>query len=205
MIIVLKPGASKKDIKHIEDKILATLLLIATAPLLPVIALAIKAESHGPVFFRQCRRGFNQRVFDVIKFRTMYVHQDENEVQQATPGDARVTKVGRILRRLSLDELPQLFNVLKGDMSLVGPRPHALDHDEKFDSELDTYANRHQVKPGMTGLAQVKGLRGETTTPAALEARINADIEYIQTWSLWLDLKILSQTIIAVLSGKNAH
>jgi Undecaprenyl-phosphate glucose phosphotransferase len=192
-------------IKRVEDKVLGALLLLATAPLFPVIALAIKAESRGPVFFRQCRRGLNNRVFDVIKFRTMHAQEQGPDVQQAKPGDARVTRVGAVLRRLSMDELPQLINVLKGDMSLVGPRPHALVHDDKFSEELESYANRQQVKPGMTGLAQVRGFRGETSSPEALEARVNADIEYIRTWSLGLDLSILGKTVTAVLTGKNAH
>lgn len=192
-------------IKRIEDKVLGTLLLIATAPLFPLIALAIKAESPGPVFFCQRRRGLNQRMFNVIKFRTMHVQEQGPEVKQATPGDARVTRIGAVLRRLSMDELPQLINVLKGDMSLVGPRPHALVHDDKFSAELESYANRQQVKPGMTGLAQVRGFRGETSSPDALEARVNADIEYIRTWSLGLDLNILAKTVAAVWTGTNAH
>ena len=194
-------------VKRVEDKVLGTLLLLATAPLFPIIALAIKAETHGPVFFRQRRRGLNQREFNVIKFRTMHVQEQEqgDHVQQAMPGDARVTRVGSVLRRLSLDELPQLVNVLKGDMSLAGPRPHALVHDDKFSEELESYANRQQVKPGMTGLAQVRGFRGETSSPEALKARVDADIEYIKTWSLGLDISILARTVAAVLTGKNAH
>ena len=191
--------------KRIEDKALGFALLVVTAPLFPLIALVIKAESHGPVFFRQSRRGLNKQAFDVIKFRTMTVTENGDDVVQATPGDARVTSVGAILRRFSIDELPQLINVLKGDMSLVGPRPHALVHDDKFSEELELYANRHQVKPGMTGLAQVRGLRGDTSGPQALEARVNADIEYIKTWSLGLDLSILGKTVAAVLTGRNAH
>jgi Undecaprenyl-phosphate glucose phosphotransferase len=192
-------------LKRVEDKVIGALLLVVTAPLFPLIALAIKAESKGPVFFRQSRRGLNQHAFDVIKFRTMFVQENDAEVQQATPGDARITAVGRILRRTSLDELPQLFNVMKGEMSLVGPRPHALVHDDKFSEDLETYANRQQVKPGMTGLAQVRGFRGETLDQASLEARVNADIEYIKSWSLWLDLSILAKTVVAVFTGKNAH
>ncbi len=191
-------------IKRIEDKVLASLLLIMTAPLFPLIASAIKAESGGPVFFRQSRRGLNMRIFDVIKFRTMQVQDETSDVLQATLGDARITKVGAVLRRTSLDELPQLINVLKGDMSLVGPRPHALVHDDKFSEELESYANRQQVKPGMTGLAQVRGFRGETSSPDALEARVNADVEYIRSWSLGLDLRILAKTVATVLTGKNA-
>ena len=192
-------------VKRYEDKSLGALLLFATAPLFPLIALVIKADSPGPVFFKQSRRGLNMRIFDVIKFRTMYVQDQGAGVKQATKGDERITASGKILRRLSLDELPQLVNVMKGDMSLVGPRPHALVHDDKFSEELETYANRQQVKPGMTGLAQIRGFRGETSGPDALEARVNADIEYIKSWSLWLDLTILVKTVAAVLTGRNAH
>ncbi len=192
-------------VKRLEDKVLGTLFLIAAAPLFPLIAIAIKMCDRGKIFYRQSRRGLNQRVFEVIKFRTMNVQESGADVLQATPGDARVTYVGRFLRRMSLDELPQLINVLKGDMSLVGPRPHALVHDDKFSEELETYANRQQVKPGITGLAQVRGLRGETLDQASLKGRVDADIEYIRTWSLGLDLWILMKTVAAVLTGKNAH
>jgi polysaccharide biosynthesis protein PslA len=192
-------------VKRLEDKFLGTLLLLAASPLFPLIAIVIKAEDRGKVFYKQKRRGLNQRVFEVIKFRTMNVLEQGADVQQAKPGDARITFVGSFLRRMSLDELPQLINVLKGDMSLVGPRPHALVHDDKFSEELETYANRQQVKPGMTGLAQVRGFRGETLDQASLKARVDADIEYIRTWSLGLDLWILMKTISAVLTGKNAH
>lgn len=192
-------------VKRIEDITIGSLLAVVAALLTPFIALAIKLDSKGPVFFRQRRRGLNQKIIDVVKFRTMHVLEDGDDVKQAKPDDARVTRVGRFLRRTSLDELPQLWNVLKGEMSLVGPRPHALVHDEQFGEILETYANRHEVKPGITGLAQVSGLRGETVTPGSVEARVNADIAYIKTWSLGLDLKILAQTLWAMLTGKNAH
>ena len=134
----------------------------------------------------------------------MGVMEDGTAVRQAAPGDERVTFVGRALRRTSLDELPQLINVIKGEMSLVGPRPHALAHDEEFSRLLAVYPDRHQMRPGMTGLAQVKGLRGSTSTPGSIEARVEADLAYIHSWSLWLDLKILAQTGFAVVAGKNA-
>jgi putative colanic acid biosysnthesis UDP-glucose lipid carrier transferase len=191
-------------IKRAEDIVIGTLVAIVVAPFIPVIALAIKADSPGPVLFRQRRRGLNQHVFEVLKFRTMTVMEDGNDVQQATTNDPRVTAVGRILRRTSLDELPQLWNVLSGDMSLVGPRPHAMVHDEKFGQMLETYANRHQMKPGVTGLAQVSGYRGETTTSESVEARVSHDLEYIRKWSLLLDLKIIFQTMWAVIVGTNA-
>lgn len=192
-------------VKVLEDLILGSLFFVISLPFLPLIAAAIKLDSPGPVFFRQRRRGLNKRVIEVIKLRTMTVLEDGADVRQATPGDRRVTAVGRFLRRTSLDELPQLVNVLRGEMSLVGPRPHALIHDEQFGEQLETYANRHQVKPGITGLAQVRGFRGEAGTPDRIEARVNADIEYIRTWTLGLDLKILAQTVRAIISGNNAH
>ncbi len=178
--------------------------MLLCAPLWPVVALAIKLESPGPVLFRQRRRGRYQTVIEILKFRTMHVMEDGDVIRQATAGDARVTFVGRLLRRTSLDELPQLFNVIKGEMSLVGPRPHALAHDEEFSRLLDMYPDRHQMRPGMTGLAQVTGLRGSTAAPGSIEARVDADLAYIRSWSLWLDFKILVRTFYAVLTGKNA-
>ena len=192
-------------VKRMEDIFLGALLFVMTAVLFPLIALAIKIDSAGPVFFRQRRRGLNQEVIEIVKFRTMHVLEYGTDVRQAEPDDARVTRVGKILRRTSLDELPQLWNVLKGEMSLVGPRPHALVHDEKFGEMLESYANRHEVKPGMTGLAQVSGLRGEIATADCVEARVNADISYIKNWSFGLDLRILAQTLCAMVTGKNAH
>jgi Undecaprenyl-phosphate glucose phosphotransferase len=192
-------------VKRIEDYVLGALALVVTLPLFLVIALAIKLESPGPVFFVQRRRGFNQRVFSMLKFRTMRVLEDGSNIRQATRDDPRITPVGRFLRRTSLDELPQLVNVLKGDMSLVGPRPHALAHDEQWGELLVRYANRHQVKPGITGLAQVTGWRGEANTPDKIGRRIDHDLAYIGRWSLGLDLKILLMTLWAVVQGKNAH
>ena len=191
-------------IKRTEDLVIGTLVAFAIIPVLPVIALAIRLDSSGPVLFRQRRRGRNQRVFEVLKFRTMTVMEDGSDVRQATTADPRVTRVGRFLRRTSLDELPQLWNVLKGEMSLVGPRPHALVHDEKFGAMLETYANRHQMKPGVTGLAQVNGFRGETITAESVEARVNYDLAYIRDWSLALDLKIIAMTVWSVALGTNA-
>jgi len=179
-------------------------MLTISMPLWPLIALAIKLESPGPVIFSQRRRGRFLREFRMLKFRTMRVMEDGAAVRQAVPGDCRVTRVGRILRRTSLDELPQLFNVLQGEMSLVGPRPHALVHDEEFTRLLEIYPDRHQMKPGLTGLAQVTGLRGSTAKPGSIEARVEADLAYIKNWSVHLDLKILTRTIAAVIAGTNA-
>jgi Undecaprenyl-phosphate glucose phosphotransferase len=191
-------------IKRAEDVVLGTFFLLLSAPLLPLIALAIKAETNGPALFLQRRRGLNKQEFDVFKFRTMTVMECDGDVQQATEDDPRITVVGAFLRRFSLDELPQFLNVLKGEMSLVGPRPHAVSHDDEFSEKLERYANRHQVKPGITGLAQVRGLRGPTDTADKLEKRLACDIEYINNWSLWEDLSIIAQTFWVVLKGKNA-
>jgi len=192
-------------IKRIEDYGLGAVLLVLTAPLLLLCAIAIKLDSTGPVFFKQRRRGLNQKIIEVLKFRTMTVMEDGSEVRQATKGDARVTRIGRFLRRSSLDELPQLFNVLRGEMSLVGPRPHALVHDQHWGELLETYANRHQVKPGITGFAQVMGWRGETETPDKMQARVEHDLAYIANWSLGRDLRILAQTVRIVMRGDNAN
>ncbi len=192
-------------VKRGEDIILSSLFLLLSLPFVAIIAAVIKLTSRGPVFFRQRRRGLNHRVIEVLKFRTMTVQEDDNNVRQATGDDVRVTTIGWFLRRSSLDELPQLLNVLQGEMSLVGPRPHALIHDAQWGEMLETYANRHQVKPGITGLAQVRGLRGEAREPKDIEERIDADLEYINSWSLWLDLTILTRTVAAVIGAKNAY
>jgi len=192
-------------VKNCEDKILGALFMLIAAPLFPLIALAIKLDSKGPVFFAQRRRGVNRRDIEVLKFRTMHVTANGDDVRQVAEADERITCVGRVLRRFSLDELPQLVNVLRGEMSLVGPRPHAVRHDDEFSEYLEAYANRHQVKPGITGLAQVNGCRGPTDTPEKVAARVAYDTEYVRTWSLWLDLKILARTAWVVLIGRNAY
>ncbi len=192
-------------LKTLEDYVLATLALILLSPTMVVIALLIKLDSKGPIFFRQRRHGENHRVFHVLKFRSMTVAEDGKEVQQATKGDKRVTRVGRILRRTSLDEVPQLFNVLIGDMSLVGPRPHALSHNDYYSRMLEDYACRHRVKPGMTGWAQINGLRGETSDPNLMEARVRYDLEYIDSWSIWFDLQILIMTPISLIFSRRAY
>lgn len=192
-------------LKAMEDRILGVLILLMIAPVLLLIALAIKLDSPGPVFFRQARKGWSGRIFHIWKFRSMYVHKPEDGViRQATRNDPRVTRVGAFLRKTSLDELPQIFNVLQGEMSLVGPRPHAVQHDEQYSKGISAYFARHNIKPGITGLAQVRGLRGETGEIERMQQRIEADIEYINNWSLWLDLSILLRTFGA-LTGKNAY
>ena len=191
--------------KEVEDRLLSGLALLFLAPLFLVIAIAIKLDSRGPVFFRQRRHGLNHSVFHIYKFRTMTVQDDGETVAQATKDDKRVTKVGKFLRRSSLDELPQLINVLLGDMSLVGPRPHALAHNIQYADLISNYVGRHKVKPGITGWAQVNGFRGETDTDEKMAGRVALDLYYIENWSLWLDFKILFLTVFAVLFPKNAY
>ncbi|MEZ5849450.1 MAG: undecaprenyl-phosphate glucose phosphotransferase [Hyphomicrobiaceae bacterium] len=192
-------------IKSVEDRVLGVALALLFAPMLVLAATAIKLDSKGPVFFRQRRTGLNGETIEVVKFRTMHVLQDGPNVPQATRNDPRITRVGGFLRRWSIDELPQLYNVLKGEMSLVGPRPHALAHDERFAEVFARYRSRHQVKPGITGLAQVEGYRGEITTPQMLAHRIEKDIEYLNAWSLWKDLAIIARTPLSCLKSETAY
>jgi putative colanic acid biosynthesis UDP-glucose lipid carrier transferase len=192
-------------LKTIEDFTLAAAILVLIAPLLLLIAIAIKIDSPGPVFFRQQRMGWNGKIFRIWKFRSMVVHQPESGViRQAEKNDPRVTRVGAFIRRTSLDELPQIFNVLTGEMSLVGPRPHAIQHDEEYSRRISDYYARHNIKPGITGLAQVRGFRGETRDIEQMIQRVESDIEYINNWSLWLDLAILLRTTRAF-TGKHAY
>ncbi|WP_188151967.1 undecaprenyl-phosphate glucose phosphotransferase [Teredinibacter waterburyi] len=191
-------------LKYTLDKIVSVLALVMLAPLLAVIALIIKSTSKGPIIFKQIRDGWDGKQFYVYKFRSMYMHDDDEVVKQATKGDSRITPIGAFIRRTSIDELPQLFNVLEGSMSLVGPRPHAVSHNQFYSSRVKEYLARHRIKPGMTGLAQINGLRGETDTLEAMEARVLMDLEYIKNWSLSLDLKILLKTPLSLVS-KNAY
>jgi putative colanic acid biosysnthesis UDP-glucose lipid carrier transferase len=191
--------------KQLADVALAVLFLLLAAVPMAVIALLIKLTSPGPVLFRQCRYGLDGREIRIWKFRTMNVCEDGAEAVQATPDDPRVTWLGAILRKTSLDELPQLFNVVAGSMSLVGPRPHASAQNEEYRSQIEGYMLRHKVKPGITGLAQVNGWRGGTDSPEKMRNRIECDLRYIREWSMWLDVKILFRTIFVVLSGKNAY
>lgn len=191
--------------KFIIDRVGSAILLLLASPVLAAVALAIKMDSQGPVIFRQRRHGFNHKSFYVWKFRTMTVMEDGDVVNQASKDDKRVTRVGAILRKTSLDELPQLYNVLIGEMSLVGPRPHALAHNDKYSQMLRGYARRHNVIPGITGLAQAKGFRGETDTLDKMEKRLEYDLQYIDNWSLLLDIKILVQTVGALLFPKNSY
>ncbi|MCU7867938.1 MAG: undecaprenyl-phosphate glucose phosphotransferase [Candidatus Thiodiazotropha sp. (ex Lucinoma borealis)] len=192
-------------IKAIEDRVLATLILILVSPIMLLTAVLIKTESPGPVFFRQERTGWDGENFKIWKFRSMKQHEaKEGIIKQATQADPRITRIGRFIRRTSIDELPQLFNVLAGQMSLVGPRPHALQHNEEYSKQIVAYLARHRIKPGITGLAQIRGFRGETKELEQMEKRVKYDLEYINSWSLWLDISILVRTIFS-LKNENAY
>jgi undecaprenyl-phosphate galactose phosphotransferase/putative colanic acid biosynthesis UDP-glucose lipid carrier transferase len=191
--------------KRTLDLVSAGAGLVVLLPLLAVVSLAIKLDSPGPVIFRQSRRGFNGREFMIWKFRTMTVAENGRVIYQAKRNDERVTRVGRLLRATSIDELPQLVNVLRGEMSLVGPRPHALAHDDEYGKTIGKYAFRHHVKPGITGWAQVNGFRGGTPEPNLMKERIDLDLWYIDNWSFWLDLWIIARTCFEVARGRNAY
>lgn len=185
--------------KSLLDKSLALLAILVLSPLLLLFALLIKLTSPGPVIFKQDRHGWNGEVIKVWKFRSMRMHADQ-EVRQASRNDSRITPVGRFIRRTSIDELPQLFNVLQGHMALVGPRPHAVAHNDYYSGKIHAYMARHRIKPGITGLAQINGCRGETETLEKMQKRVDIDLLYINTWSLWLDIKILVKTPFTLLS-----
>ncbi|RMF41573.1 MAG: undecaprenyl-phosphate glucose phosphotransferase [Planctomycetota bacterium] len=192
-------------VKRVFDFCAAAIGLVLLAPLMLILALLVKWSSPGPVFFRQRRYGLDGREIWVWKFRTMRTCDNGPIVRQATKDDPRITPIGRILRRTSLDELPQLFNVLEGSMSLVGPRPHATAHNEHYRKLIRGYMLRHKVKPGITGLAQVEGYRGETETLEKMQKRVQYDHQYIQQWSLWLDIKILFRTLWVVWRQETAY
>ena len=192
-------------IKRLEDLFIGSFICLLIAPVCLLIALAMKLTSPGPILFKQYRHGRDGRRFKVYKFRSMEVHEESNGVvTQAQPGDPRVTRLGAFLRRTSLDELPQFINVLQGRMSIVGPRPHALSHNEYYKDLVESYMWRHKVKPGITGLAQIRGYRGLTDTLDKMEKRVECDLEYINNWSLWLDLKIIFLTMFKGIFHKNA-
>ena len=198
-------GAAQRLVKRIMDIALAALALMFFLPIMTLTAIAIKLDSPGPVIFRQNRKGFNGKQFVIFKFRTMTVQENGPTVVQATREDPRVTAIGRLLRSASIDELPQLLNVLMGDMSLIGPRPHALAHDSYFENILSDYAFRHHVKPGITGWAQCNGARGATPSIEHISDRVKLDLWYINNWSLWLDIQILVKTFFEVLRKRNAY
>jgi len=192
--------------KTIFDYVFAVVALVLISPLLLLIALAIKLDSPGPVIFKQKRHGWNGKIIHVYKFRSMKVHQETGlTITQATRNDPRITRIGAFLRRTSLDELPQFFNVLQGRLSVVGPRPHAVAHNEQYKELVPRYMLRHKVKPGITGWAQINGYRGETNTLDKMEKRVEHDLHYIENWSLWLDCYIIFMTIFKGFVNKNAY
>ena len=195
-------SAYERVVKRTFDVVVAASALLLLSPVLAATAIAIKLDSPGPAIFRQRRGGFDNREFLIFKFRTMNVLEDSDFIAQARREDPRVTRVGRLLRRTSVDELPQLLNVLRGDMSLVGPRPHAVAHDEVYQGQIANYALRNHVKPGLTGAAQVVGLRGETREAQEMARRVEQDVWYINNWSLALDLRLLAQTAVTLLRSE---
>jgi putative colanic acid biosynthesis UDP-glucose lipid carrier transferase len=197
-------SAAEVFVKRVFDITIASAALLILAPFFAAIAIAIKADSPGPVIFRQRRYGFNQQPFRIFKFRSMSTLEDDAALKQATENDARVTRIGKIMRRFNIDELPQLLNVVRGDMSLVGPRPHALAHDQQFERSIGLYARRHNVKPGITGWAQVNGFRG-AITDEKIRHRIAHDLYYIDNWSLLFDMQILWLTVMSKKAYLNAY
>ena len=210
-VINLRQGSGAPDntffiTKGIVDRVLALIALILLSPLMIGIAIAVKLTSPGPVLFRQHRHGRGGKIFSMLKFRSMRTDQAPSaELKQATRSDPRVTRIGAFLRRTSMDELPQLFNVLGGSMSIVGPRPHAVQHNSHYGHLINRYMHRHYVKPGITGWAQVNGFRGETPRLRDMKKRVQYDMDYIRRWSLWLDLKIMVMTVVKVLGQKQAY
>jgi putative colanic acid biosynthesis UDP-glucose lipid carrier transferase len=192
-------------LKRLEDIILSISILVFISPVLVCISAVVKLTSPGPVIFRQLRYGIGGKPINVWKFRSMKVMENGGEVVQATKEDSRVTPVGKFLRRTSLDELPQFINVLMGEMSIVGPRPHAVSHNEQYRKLIDGYMLRHKVKPGITGWAQINGWRGETDELEKMQKRVEYDLEYIRNWSVWFDIKIVFLTIFKGFVSKTAY
>ena len=193
-------------LKSLFDVVVASVALVLASPVMLVAGLAVKLTSRGPVFYKQKRNGWDGSLFEIWKFRSMYVHSEEDgQVTQAKADDDRVTPVGRVLRRTSIDELPQLFNVLNGTMSLVGPRPHAVAHNLEYADKIHAYMSRHRIKPGITGLAQIQGLRGETETIDKMRKRVERDIQYINDWSILHDLWIVIRTPLALFRSRGAY
>lgn len=195
---------ARVKLKRVMDVTLSLFVISLIWPVMLLIAVAVKLTSKGPVLFKQKRQGLNGEVFYIYKFRSMKVHAEKSgQVTQAKKNDSRITSVGRFIRKTSLDELPQFFNVVQGDMSIVGPRPHALEHDKYYEEKIPGYSNRYMTKPGITGLAQISGCRGETATIDDMKKRIDKDLEYIQSRSLSLDIKIMVMTPFMLLKGNN--
>jgi exopolysaccharide biosynthesis polyprenyl glycosylphosphotransferase len=191
-------------VKRLFDIVVSVAALVLLSPLLALVAALIRLDSNGPALFTQRRYGFNQEAFRIFKFRSMTTMDDGRDIAQAKVRDPRITRIGRFIRRYNVDELPQLINVLRGDMSLVGPRPHALVHDQLFERKIALYARRHNVKPGITGWAQVQGHRGEITNDQEMLARLDHDLYYVDNWSLWLDIKIVFMTVLSAKAHQNA-
>jgi putative colanic acid biosynthesis UDP-glucose lipid carrier transferase len=200
-----RANTAEDPVKRAMDFMVAALILFCLVPVLMVVAILIKFDSPGPVLFRQRRSGLGGKVFMICKFRTMQVMENGGKMQHAVRNDPRVTRIGGLLRASSIDELPQLWNIVVGDMSLVGPRPHALAHDSLYRSLLPTYQWRFRARPGLTGLAQVQGLRGEIHTLADMDRRVASDRSYVDNWSLLLDIGILLKTVPCVLGAKGAY
>src|SRR5262245_27341984 len=196
---------SERAAKRLLDIVLGVGGIALLMPMFVIIAIAIKLDSPGAALFKQTRRGFNSRRFKIFKFRTMTELEDSSTIRQAVRGDPRVTRLGAWLRRTSIDELPQLFNVLSGEMSLVGPRPHAAAHDDYYAEQISHYAFRHHMKPGITGWAQIRGFRGETPTVQSMKERVDLDVWYIDNWSVTLDVQIILLTALEVVRGRNAY
>lgn len=202
---IFSPRFLARSTKRLFDIVSSSILLIILSPIFLIVAIAIKFDSRGPIIFRQRRLGLHGQPFMIAKFRTMTVMENGPDIAQATQNDARVTRVGRWLRMSSIDELPQLVNVLFGQMSMVGPRPHAVAHDLKYGALIPTYNQRCVVKPGITGWAQINRCRGETRTVQDMQARVDKDLWYIRNWSLWLDCLILVGTLRAVAHFEEAY
>jgi putative colanic acid biosynthesis UDP-glucose lipid carrier transferase len=192
-------------VKRMSDVAMAAAILAVVSPVMLLLAVGVKLSSPGPVIFRQRRTGLDGEIIDVYKFRSMRAQDNGAVVVQATRGDARITPFGAFIRRTSLDELPQLVNVLQGRMSIVGPRPHAVAHNEQYRKQVKAYMARHKVKPGITGWAQVNGLRGETDTVDKMAARVEYDLEYLRNWSVGLDLLIIARTVKLVFFDRGAY
>ena len=192
-------------IKRVSDIVLSVIILLLISPLLLILAIGVKLSSPGPIIFRQSRYGLDGKEITVYKFRSMTVSENGSNIVQAQKNDVRVTRFGAFIRKTSLDELPQFINVLQGRMSIVGPRPHAVAHNETYRKLIKNYMVRHKVKPGITGWAQVNGYRGETDTLEKMEKRIEFDLDYMRNWSLYLDLWIIIRTVMVVFKDKNAY
>jgi exopolysaccharide biosynthesis polyprenyl glycosylphosphotransferase len=203
---VLRPPLSQlqRMAKRVFDVLVAAAGLVILSPLLTIVAIAVKLDSAGPVLFRQTRHGYNNETIGVFKFRSM-TQADDGEFVQAVRNDSRITPVGAILRRTNIDELPQLINVLRGEMSIVGPRPHATAHNKMFEGKISVFSRRHVVKPGITGWAQVNGYRGATETLEKMQRRVEHDLYYIDNWSFWLDLRIMAMTLFSKTAYTNAY